>query len=459
MNLKRKLGLIFLHYLRLLAKLQLLKINFCRRLRRKSPVIIVGITGSAGKTSTMHAIVAALQKSFQIKYSEKANSESGIPLNILGLSMKDYSFKDWLRVALLSPLKLLVNWQDYDVYVVEMGVDEPIEPKNMGYLLRIIRPKIAVFTSVTSVHSQQFEQAGFKDPLTAIAREKGRLLTALPADGWAILNRDDPLVWNQQQRIQAKVISVGRQPSAKVRFYRYSVSQSGTKFSYLINNNAYQLEIPNLVLPSVYGYNFGFALAVARALNRILPRSSRLSKTMAEISQQFRLPPGRSTLIPGIRKTLIIDSSYNASPAAMLTMLDLLDRLGQKTGRKKIAVLGDMRELGDQSAKEHRRIARKAVKVADQIVLVGPQMKEYFLPAALEAGFSQKKIGSFLKAGQAARFLKSNLRGGELILVKGSQNTIFLEIIVEALMEDKSQADQLLCRRGSFWSHQRQPFL
>jgi len=101
---KPKLAWIFLHYLRILARFQLAKINFWRRIRGKKPVVIVGITGSAGKTSTMSATVAALKDSFQVKYSEKANSESGIPLNILGLAMKDYSLRDWWRVAVLFPL-------------------------------------------------------------------------------------------------------------------------------------------------------------------------------------------------------------------------------------------------------------------------------------------------------------------------------------------------------------------
>jgi len=446
---KQQLGLIFLHYLRILAKFQLAKINFWRRIKGKRSVVIVGITGSAGKTSTMYATVAALRDSFRVKYSEKANSESGIPLNILGLSMKDYSLKDWLRVAVLSPLKLLTNWRDYDVYAAEMGVDEPKEPKNMSYLLKIIRPQIGVFIGVTSVHSQQFEQAGFEDPVRAIAEEKGRLLAALPANGWAIVNRDDRLVWEQAKRSEAKIIPVGRHHQAKLRVIRYSVSEIGTKITYSWRKRRYCLELANYVLPPVYSHTFGFALAVA------LTQQIRLKKAIAMISRNFQLPPGRSSLIKGIKNTLIIDSSYNASPLAMITMLDLLGQLGKKTGRKKIAVLGDMRELGNQSKKEHQRIARKAIKVADQIVLVGPQMREYFLPAALEMGFDQKKIKSFLKAGQAARFLKRNLQGGELILVKGSQNTIFLEIVVEALMKDKSKAEQLLCRRGKFWDQKR----
>jgi len=283
---KPKLAWIFLHYLRILARFQLAKINFWRRIRGKKPVVIVGITGSAGKTSTMSATVAALKDSFQVKYSEKANSESGIPLNILGLAMKDYSLRDWWRVAVLSPLKLLTNWQDYDIYVVEMGVDEPYEPKNMSYLLKIIEPQIGVFTSVTAVHSQQFEAAGFNNPQEAIAREKGRLIASLPKNGWAILNRDDPLVWQQAKRTKAKIISVGRHRLAKLRIIRYSVNESETKITYLWRNKKYQLKLSGFVLPQVYAHTFGFALAAPLANN------CRLKKAIAIIRRKFCLPPG-----------------------------------------------------------------------------------------------------------------------------------------------------------------------
>jgi len=415
MRLKKELGLIFLHYLRILSKIQLAKINLWRRLSGKKKIIIVGITGSAGKTSTMHAAAAALKDDFEVKCSEKANSESGIPLNILGLKMKTYSLTDWLRVAVLSPIMLLVNWRDYDIYIVEMGVDEPTEPKNMGYLLKIIRPQIGVFIGVGAVHSMQF--GGLK----AIADEKAKLIAGLPKDGYAILNLGDKFVRERKNLTKAKIIRAQR---VKINFDNY-------------------------VLPEVYEINFGLAAAVASVLG------IRLKKAIAMIKRNFRLPPGRSSLIKGIKNTLIIDSSYNASPKAMLTMLDLLQKQGRELGRKKIAVLGDMRELGKLAAEKHRQIARSAAVAADEIILIGPLMKKFALPILRKL---KKPVFWYLTAGQAAKFLKKHLQGKELILIKGSQNTIFLEIIVEALMIDKSQAGSLLCRRGKFWEEKRREF-
>ncbi|MBU2591917.1 hypothetical protein KKD61_00455, partial [Patescibacteria group bacterium] len=445
---KNKLGLIFLGYLRVLAKIQTAKINLVRILSGQKRITVVGITGSMGKTSIMLAAAAALKDSFKIKYSSRANSETGIPLDILGLSMRNYSLLDWFRVALLSPIKLITNWKTYDLYLVEMGVDEPDEPKNMSYLLKIIWPRIGVFSGVTSVHSMQFEKAvdpnlspirKLKAVKKAIADEKGKMITALPEDGFAILNCDDRLVRQTGKKTKAKVIEIGGGDKPTVKIISTAVSLRGTTFSYQIDSyhprsqvlmlnrgKRYQLKMKGFVLPKVYGVNFGLAIGVGLALG-VDPE-----RAISGIKKHFKMPPGRSSLLRGMKNTLIIDSSYNASPKAVLAMLDLLERLGKRSGRKKLAVLGDMRELGSQSKMEHQKIAKKTAAVADEIVLVGKEMFEYFLPAVVEEGFKKGNIHHFLTAFQAAEFLKKNLHGEELVLVKGSQNTIFLEIVVEA---------------------------
>jgi len=426
----KRLGFILLAYLRILSKLQLAKINLLRSFSGKPKVRIVGITGSYGKTTTMLATVSALKDSFKVKFSQGANSESGIPLNILGLKMKDYSLFDWVRVAILSPLCLLFNWEDYDIYVVEMGIDEPKEPKNMGYLLKIVRPDIGVFIGVTSVHSQQFESVVPKNVsgkkrlervLNAIADEKFRLIKSLPDDGFAVLNLEDEFVLERASLVKAKLV-----PTKRIK-----------------------IDFKDYVLPSEFEINFGLAVSVAKALG------VNEEEAIRGIRKHFRLPPGRSSLIKGIKETLIIDSSYNSSPKAAGIMLYFLSELGRKMKRKKIAVLGDMRELGSQSKIEHENLAKIACKVADRIVLVGPLMRDYFLPEALRLNYPKDKINHFQNAYQASDFLKKNIEGRELILVKGSQNNIFLEIVVKSLMLDKSKAGILLCRQEDYWEMRR----
>jgi len=169
--------------------------------------------------------------------------------------------------------------------------------------------------------------------------------------------------------------------------------------------------------------------------------------------EDLDFPPGRMTKIEGIKKTLIIDSSYNSSKPALI---EALENLNLFKNSKRIAVLGDMRELGIEEESEHREAARKAVNIADEFVLIGPAMKKYFYDEALKQGFDKSKMYTFLNTWKALDFIKDDLlKGGEVILVKGSQNTLFLEIIVEGLMGDSSEAEEILCRRGSFWKRKR----
>lgn len=352
-----------LRYLRFFARWQLNKIK----------PDIIGVTGSVGKTSAALAMGAILATKYATKVCAGANSESGIPLNILGLKLTNYSAWDWLRVMFLAPVMILVNWRRYEKYVVEMGVDEPKAPKNMGYLLTIVKPRIGVWLNVAAVHTQQF------GTVTAIAAEKGKLIEQLPDDGIAVLNRNDPLVWQWSKKTRVKVIPFTEDAAITV------------------------------------GKIFGINKKV-----------------------DFKPAPGRMSLIEGIKNSLIIDASYNASRESMFRALEVL--AGYKH-RRKIAVLGDMRELGALAAAEHTAVAQRAKKIADVIVTVGPLMRRYLASRY-----------SFMSAKEAGKLIKDKLlQENDVVLVKGSQNTIFLEIVVEMLMRHPEQADELLCRRGKYW--------
>src|SRR3990170_4543834 len=194
------LTLLFLMLLRLGAWIQL----------RKGHPRIIGITGSAGKTSTMYAVYQVLSPSFRVKMSEKGNSETGIPLDLLGIRVTSYSFWFWVKVFFLLPIRIFLYWPKYEMYIVEMGVDSPFPPKNMGYLLTILRPQIGVFLGVSAVHTAFFEEGECKktdELLDKIAEEKGKMIVSLPSDGWAVLNLDDDRVSQFQERTKAHVFS------------------------------------------------------------------------------------------------------------------------------------------------------------------------------------------------------------------------------------------------------------
>jgi len=382
---KKSLSLLFLHYLRLIAKLQLFKI------KKLNPKLkIVGITGSAGKTSCLLACETVLKPYFRVKTNYGGNSESGIPLSILNIKISNFKPFDWLKVALLAPLKILIDWQTYDIFLVEMGVDSAIEPKNMGYLLKIIRPEIGIFLNVSSVHQENFSS------LDAIAQEKARLIQSLPHTGTAILNINDPLVSKYTQAILAKKVII----------------------------KPIKIKSAQFAFPLAQELTFGAATALAETLN-VTPNFDK-----------YIAPPSRCSVFPGIKNTTIIDSSYNSSPLATIEMLNVL----KSYSSPRVAILGDMRELGIASQKEHENIYKVALKSADTVISVGSETTKYFDSQAI-------KFRNYFEANE---YIKEHLLSHSTILVKGSQNTIFLEEIVKELLANKSDIKNI-CRQSPYW--------
>jgi UDP-N-acetylmuramyl pentapeptide synthase len=375
-------------------------------------------------------VAAVLKDSQTIKVSYKANSESGIPLNILNISPRDFSPLDWLRMIILAPFKVLTDWQRYDIYVVEMGIDSPTPPKNMEYLLTIIKPDIGIFLNALPVHTAFFGKGGVK----AIAAEKGKLIEALPADGLAVINGDDPLTFQFGDKTRARMMTFGKNQKNEVRCESWVVARGNTSFVFNAGKEVGKLSLPYL-LPEHYGGSFAAALCVA------LSKGKRLSESITLLESHFRLPPGRATLLKGVHQSMIIDSSYNASPAPTMDMLDLLDKVPAK---RKFCLLGDMQELGEEADDMHEKVVARAMEVSDEVHLVGPLMRKNMMAGAI---WHEQAV-------KAAEVLKATFKEGDVLLVKGSQNEIFLEVAVEQLLADPGDAKKL-CRRGEFWERKR----
>lgn len=405
---------ITLLYLRTAAKIQLAKIN---------PKHIVGITGSAGKSSCREAVYTVLKTKYKVKQSSTGNSESGLPLDILGFDHDpNYSIAYWLAVVLLIPIKILFNWDKYDVYVAEMGVDSPTEPKNMSYLLKIIRPDIGVFLNVLPVHTEYFPQKSADDLISAIAEEKGKLITNLPKNGWAVVNLDDKKVSEFKNKTQSKIITFGATKSADIQ-------------TFIPKSESY-----------AYTEDYGYTFAATIAVGKVLDVDIEIAKDA--LTKNFRLPAGRGVIFSGINSSILIDSSYNANRQTVISSLELLKTY---PGKRKIAVLGDMRELGDLAKQEHEAVARDALKTADHIFTFGPLMEKFFQPKT-------EKVETFTNMSKLVKSVQDFIKPGDVVLVKGSQNTILLETLVEALLGNKHESEKL-CRRGEFWNNKRQELL
>lgn len=433
-------SLIVLHYLRLLAKIQLLKIRLIQKIKG-SPLVIVGITGSAGKTSTLNLLETVLSSDFSLKTNSGSNSESGIPLNILGLTPHNYSIFDWLRLCLLSPLMLLVNWRSYQIYLVEMGIDGPDSPKNMSYLLSILKPHISIFLNVSLVHSHNFDtkisnsitsKARIDQITSLIANEKAKIINQLSFRGSAIINTFDPAVVASTQTTLAQKYTIGTDSSSYFQIISAKSDSKSFTLHYRLQKQKHQLQLNSVALPLDYTVSLASSLIVASILK--IPQLTAINS----LTNHLRLPPSRNSLIPGINQSTIIDSSYNSSPLSCSQMLNLLSHYPSP----KIAVLGDMRELGQQSSYFHHQIGLQALKSADSIITIGPETKTHFP--------KNSKIHSFSFWWQASAWLKKNLPQKSTILVKGSQNTIYLEELVKELLNNKSDIPKL-CRQSPYW--------
>lgn len=440
---KKQFSKFTLLFLKTLAKLQLKKIK----------PLIIGVGGSSGKSSLSSLISITLAEKYNVHFNEGMNSETGIPLNILGIKMKTYSVFDWLRVLSIAPFCLLFNWKRYKFYIAEMGIDSPFEPKNMTYLQKIISPTIGVLTNISFEHSQYFdklvegnnEKLRKEKLLKLIADQELLLLKKIPRSGTAFLNIDDKKIAQSAKSIKAKKILISEK-NKNTDFYIKNTIIALEKFTVNFINDGieYTINVPSL-LPVHYAKTIVFTIAVAKTCGISINDAIKI------IEDNFSLPPGRMTVFNGIKNTQIIDSSYNnATLPPVLDLLEMLKTIGKR--QRRLAILGDMRELGSFSKEAHEILADKILKTVDYVILIGPLMKKYISPVLKKNKFEHQ---SFLTFTEAKENILKEIKNDDLILVKGSQNTLYLERVVEMLLKNPQEKNKL-CRRGEFWSKKRQ---
>ena len=447
--LKTKLYFLVLGWFRFWAKFKLIRFN------GKT----IGVTGSVGKSSFIHLLDIVVKIKFLVKTTFHGNSESGLPLEILGLRkyLTDYQLHTWIKIILLAPFYAFAPI-DFEVLVAEMGIDGPNEPKNMSYLLKILTPDISVLLNVAPVHTLQFAEVVSKEDqlnedklIQAIAWEKGKLVTTQRSSKTAIINIDNKYIKALMPNIKAAKLTFGKDEKADYKQDNYSVSlKNGTSFYYSIFGKPYKLSLKNNVVFEEYGLVILAVIAAAFELEISIESS------ISIIEKNFRLPPGRMSVLKGINNSIILDSSYNSSPIALENSLNLLNLVAKKGSR--IAILGDMRELGELTESKHKLAARFISNYCDYVVLVGPAMKKYTYPELMKLRFPKNKIKLFNTSEKVGIFMKERIKNGDIVLVKGSQNTIFLETAVRDLIVESKKSNEVLCRQNKYWDKVRQEF-
>jgi UDP-N-acetylmuramoyl-tripeptide--D-alanyl-D-alanine ligase len=383
---------------------------------------IIAVTGTVGKTSVKEAIYAVLKHYRSIRMnSGNFNNEIGVPLTILG-DWKEIKGKlFWTKAIFMSLLRLLFRLRYPELLVLEYAADKPGDIK---YLLDIIKPHIGVITAIGDipVHVE------FYSGPEAVAREKSKVVEALPATGFAILNHDDDAVLDMKERTRAYVMTYGFDEDAQMRISNFELRADGNKPMGIAFKLNYDAGFVPVRLENCFSKVQAYAAAAAACVG--IAFGLNLVK-ISEALLEYEAPAGRGRIIPGIKQTYILDDSYNASPLSMQAAIETAYSLPLHKAGRRIAVLGDMLEIGRYTPQAHEGIGRLIPKRFDILVTVGARAK-FIAEAANKAGMAQKNILSYDTADEAKLEVQKLLRKGDLILVKAS-HAIALDKVVEEI--------------------------
>lgn len=393
---------------------------------------VVAITGSVGKTTTKDAIYTVLASTYNVRKNLKNyNNEIGIPLSVIGAEAGGKSLIKWFFVFVQALGLLIIKDKNYpNILVLEMGADKP---GDIAYLTDLVPVKVGVVTAVAPAHIEFFEN------LDQIAIEKGTLVKALPENGFAILNADDKKVFQMGSQTKAKVVTYGLTANVDFQAGDIQISYDSKNISGLSFKLRYQGNTEEVVLPKIIGKHFVGNILAAIAVGKIYDLDL---LTVIKSLKDFETPRGRMKLIRGIKKTLLIDDSYNSSPQAATQALNQLAALQVAEG-KKYAVLGDMLELGRQAEKFHNHVGQAVAQIkADYLVTVG-ELSRDVVRGAIEAGMAKDRCFNFRDSPEAGKFLQKRISQGDLLLIKGSRG-IQMEKVVKELMAQPERAKELL---------------
>ncbi len=353
--------------------------------RRRHDIRVVAVTGSVGKTTCKELVAAVLGHRYRVLKSEaNLNTEIGVPLTLLQLT------------------------PEHQRAVLEFAMYAPGE---IRLLSGIAAPQVGVVTNIGPVHLERLGS------MATIAGAKAELVEALPAEGTAILNGDDPRVAGLAARTRARVLLYGQSPQCHVRGSEL-VSQGLDGISFRLTYGEASAPVSCSLPGRHHLYPCLAAAAVALTEGMALDE---IADALAEARPDLRL-----RVLPGPNASTIIDDSYNASPASMLAALDLLAGMP----RRRIALLGEMRELGAAEEEGHRQVGERAASACDLLLVLGEKARP-LAEAALAAGLED--VRRLESAEAAVEALRAELGKGDHLLVKASR-ALALETVVDALV-------------------------
>ncbi|MGH9434630.1 MAG: UDP-N-acetylmuramoyl-tripeptide--D-alanyl-D-alanine ligase [Terriglobia bacterium] len=365
--------------------------------RRRWGGPVIGITGSAGKTTTKEMIAAVLGRRLRVlKSAGNLNNHLGVPLTLLRLA------------------------PDCEVAVVEMAMSAPGE---IARLASVAGPQTGVVTNVAPAHLEFF------DSVDAIARAKRELIEHLQPPQTAVLNHDDERVLGFRRGFRGRVVTFGFTEGSDYRALRVRpsiVSASGrpsTEFEVQGPEGAEWYSIP---LPGRHNVENALAAIATGGTFGIMPTDSRTAL------ESLRLPEQRSDVLSLAQNISVINDAYNSNPRAMERMIETL--AAWPGAQRRIIVAGEMLELGVSSPELHRHIGRECARAGIDWLIAVQGDASLFLEGARDAGLPPERMAFFAAAREAGRFCRSLMRAGDVILVKGSRG-VGLEAAIAAMQE------------------------
>jgi UDP-N-acetylmuramoyl-tripeptide--D-alanyl-D-alanine ligase len=418
------------------AALKILNLLSVRIIEKYKPVV-VGVTGSSGKSSTVGMIAQVLGSKYEVRTTDsRYRTAISIPLAVIGADKGSGSPLDWIKVFRKAFQLLSAKNSFYpDVLIMEMGVDRP---KDMQEMLTVIHPNIAVFTALGEfpAHTEYFKSDKH------VGREKSLLFKALGKGDVAVLNIDDPFIRQLEGNLKTQKVTFGFSADSMVKGEEIFLSEKKWKTRDGKIGMTFKITSEGTTIP----FRFPYALGRGQIYAALAAASvgMHLGFNMVEISQAlsgYKTLPGRMNLIKGMNGCLIIDDSYNANPGSVMAALETVHKLEAK---RKIAVLGDMLELGNSTEKGHKRVGEYLPQAVDIVFCYG-KLGKYFCRYARSSGMKESDIFCFNSQDELIKRLKETIEAGDVVLVKGSRG-LHMERIVRQLMAEPNRAEELLAQ-------------
>lgn len=423
--------------------------------------MIIAITGSVGKSSAKQAIAAitaAQEKAGQVRVTKKNyNNELGIPLTVFDKPAPGRSVFAWLSLVWNAWLFARgIKKTGIKIFVFEMGADKP---GDLAYLTAIAPPTISVITGVApSVETVVPVHAANYPTVEAVAEEKATLVKAVQqGGGTVILNADDKRVFAMRHLTHEHVMTYGEADGTDVQLMGTRVLTEEGSYGQIPVGLEIKLRVKNMdhtvTIAGVYGKPIAYAVCAAVAVGETLGLGA---DAIVALPFHFHPLPGRTRILRGIKYTTLLDDTYNASPAAVLASLQDLATIPLRNGQRRVACLGEMRELGEQSAAMHRLVGTEAAKrKLDLLVAVGP-FAEAMAEGAKANGMTDAQVKTVEDTPEAGLIIQKWMKPGDVILAKASEGTasskgVRMERVMKELMDEPQRAGELLARQEERW--------